>query len=204
MAEWILHDGYLRIILRAKAKCINTYIKFILFSFFSSLRPSLAYRVFNTWMGDPGKVILLEAVVDVIRRDQLLPLVQRVGDKLYKGLRQLENEFSNHINSTRGIGTFLAFSCATTKLRDDLVRRLRTKGNYFYSFISRSVCNAFFLLQIWKEKSSWTKSSCYSISPNSFQFHQAIKCATQDLHETIMDRLSLNLQLSYSIKKIEK
>nr|CAD7265583.1 unnamed protein product [Timema shepardi] len=87
-----------------------------------------AYRVFNTWMGDPGKLVLLQGVLSVIKRDNLLSLVRKSGDRLFSGLKELEKEFPNLINSTRGRGTFLAVTCPNTKLRDSLVNSLKTKG----------------------------------------------------------------------------
>lgn len=92
------------------------------------LRPPQPYRVFNTWMGDPGKLLLLEAILDVIKRDNLLENVTRVGNKLKSGLLQAQKDFPELLNSARGRGTFLAINCTTPKLRDDLVNRLKQKG----------------------------------------------------------------------------
>lgn len=96
------------------------------------LKPQQPYRVFNTWMGDPGKLLLLEAILNVIKRDNLLDNVNRVGKKLKNGLLQAQKEFPALLNSARGRGTFLAINCATAKLRDDLVNRLKQNGRYFY------------------------------------------------------------------------
>ena len=48
------------------------------------------YRIFNTWMGDPSKVILLEAMLKVIRDEDLLTNVTRVGKKLVQGMTDLQ------------------------------------------------------------------------------------------------------------------
>ena len=32
----------------------------------------LPYRIFNTWMGDPAKVLMLEAVLDCVEKDGLV------------------------------------------------------------------------------------------------------------------------------------
>ncbi|XP_046425217.1 4-aminobutyrate aminotransferase, mitochondrial [Neodiprion fabricii] len=92
------------------------------------LKPKQAYQVFNTWMGDPGKLLLLEVVLDVIKRDNLLENASRVGDYTLKQLISMENEFSNQISATRGRGTFIAFSCSSAKLRDEIVKKLHSKG----------------------------------------------------------------------------
>lgn len=94
----------------------------------NDLRPPQAYRVFNTWMGDPGKLVLLEVVLNVIKRDGLLKNVTKVGAKLKSGLLDAQNEFPHLLNSTRGRGTFLAINCKDGKLRDDVVGRLKAKG----------------------------------------------------------------------------
>lgn len=93
-----------------------------------SLRPAQPYRVFNTWMGDPGKLLLLETILNVIKRDSLLDNVKRVGDKLKNGLIQAQNEYPALLNSTRGRGTFLAINCTSPQLRDDIINRLKQKG----------------------------------------------------------------------------
>lgn len=91
-------------------------------------RPAQGYRIFNTWMGDPGKLLLLEAVLNVIKRDNLLARVERSGKRLKDGLLDAQKEFPHLLNSTRGRGHFLAINAKDGKLRDDLVHRLRQKG----------------------------------------------------------------------------
>lgn len=79
-------------------------------------------------MGDPGKLLLLEEIVEVIKRQSLLDNVNKVGTLLKRGLLDAEREFPNILNSTRGRGTFLAINCTNTKVRDDIVNRLKQKG----------------------------------------------------------------------------
>ncbi|XP_058794257.1 4-aminobutyrate aminotransferase, mitochondrial isoform X2 [Phymastichus coffea] len=92
------------------------------------MKPKQSYRVFNTWMGDPSKIILLEAIVDVILKENLLDKVTRVGNYTLNELVKMENEFSSSINSSRGRGTFIAFDCASAQLRDSVVKKLLQKG----------------------------------------------------------------------------
>ncbi|RVE43445.1 hypothetical protein evm_011896 [Chilo suppressalis] len=87
-----------------------------------------AYRIFNTWMGDPGKLILLECVLKVIKQDNLLSLVEKSGSILKKGLHLLETEYPCMINSVRGRGTFLAFNAANATLRDKINISLKENG----------------------------------------------------------------------------
>lgn len=80
-------------------------------------------------MGDPGKLVLLEAILDVIQRDNLLNKVAKVGDYMLDQLRKMEKENSTLINSSRGRGTFIAFDCASSKLRESVVEKLLARGS---------------------------------------------------------------------------
>ncbi|XP_062550266.1 4-aminobutyrate aminotransferase, mitochondrial-like [Armigeres subalbatus] len=93
-----------------------------------NLTPQLPYRVFNTWMGDPGKVLLLESILNVIKSEALLQNVEKTGAKLKQGLLQAQKDFPHLLNSVRGRGTFLAVNCANAKMRDDAVSALKQKG----------------------------------------------------------------------------
>lgn len=96
--------------------------------FFFLYRPAQPFRVFNTWMGDPGKLLLLEGIIAVIKRDNLLSVVEETGKVLMSGLLQLEKEFPVLINSVRGRGTFIAVNAANVKLRDEFIKALKKKG----------------------------------------------------------------------------
>lgn len=78
------------------------------------LRPKNAYQIFNTWVGDPSKLILLDAVLKTIRQDNLLEVTVKAGDVLLSGLRRLENQFPGILHSARGIGTFCAVDADTS------------------------------------------------------------------------------------------
>ena len=47
-------------------------------------------RIHCTWMGDPSKVILLEAVLDTIAKDNLQQVVNDSGKVLLAGLHELQ------------------------------------------------------------------------------------------------------------------
>ncbi|XP_047509831.1 4-aminobutyrate aminotransferase, mitochondrial [Pieris napi] len=98
------------------------------FYFNTEFRPPQAYRVFNTWMGDPGKLILLERVLKVIKSQNLLNVVNESGKTLKNGLLELEKEFPHLINSVRGRGTFLSFNAPTTDCRDKINADLKKNG----------------------------------------------------------------------------
>uniref|UniRef100_A0A1A9VU85 (S)-3-amino-2-methylpropionate transaminase n=1 Tax=Glossina austeni TaxID=7395 RepID=A0A1A9VU85_GLOAU len=94
----------------------------------SDFRPREPLRIFNTWMGDPAKILLLEQIVTVIKEDKLLKQVEKSGKVLKTGLLQFEKEYPHLVNSARGRGTFLAISFETPELRDTVVGNLRKLG----------------------------------------------------------------------------
>lgn len=92
------------------------------------LAPKQPYRIFNTWVGDPGKVILLDAVLQTIRRDALLQNTVEAGAVLLAGLEQLQDRFPRYLHSARGRGTFCAINCDSGARRDTVLARLREHG----------------------------------------------------------------------------
>ncbi|XP_076265211.1 4-aminobutyrate aminotransferase, mitochondrial-like [Rhynchophorus ferrugineus] len=92
------------------------------------MRPKQAYRIFNTWLGDPGKIYLLEAVMNVVKQQNLLAQVQRTGDRLKSGLLELEKQYPGLLNSTRGRGSFLAVNTTEHDLRDKMIFKLKQNG----------------------------------------------------------------------------
>jgi 4-aminobutyrate aminotransferase/(S)-3-amino-2-methylpropionate transaminase len=50
----------------------------------SHLRPGQPYRIYNTWLGDPIRILLLEAVINTIRSEKLLENNQKTGLKIFK------------------------------------------------------------------------------------------------------------------------
>lgn len=111
-------------------------------------RAKETYRIFNTWMGDPGKILLLEAVLEVIKKDNLLCVAQQTGQKLKCGLLELEKEFCFLLDSTRGIGTLLAVNAATPQLRDEILKCLKQKGLHCYYTIDRNLLDSKGLIRL--------------------------------------------------------
>ena len=48
----------------------------------SKFRPKEGYRIFNTWMVDPSKMIQLEAYLQTVERDSLLKNTRITGEDL--------------------------------------------------------------------------------------------------------------------------
>ncbi|KAK3090838.1 hypothetical protein FSP39_015059 [Pinctada imbricata] len=91
-------------------------------------RPQEAYRIFNTWVGDSSKVLLLEEVVKTIKQYDLLTNVQNTGAYLQAGLARMETQFPNILSCVRGLGTFCAVDFPNGATRDKVISKLREKG----------------------------------------------------------------------------
>lgn len=94
----------------------------------SHLRPDQGFRIFNTWLGDPSKLILLEKVVEVIKRDNLLDKITKVGDSLLKNLKDISKRYPNLVMNARGIGTYCAVDFSTPEMRNLVVQELHKAG----------------------------------------------------------------------------
>lgn len=57
---------------------------------FQCLCPLQPYRIFNTWLGDPAKNLLLAEVINVIKREDLLNNAAHAGKALLTGLLDLQ------------------------------------------------------------------------------------------------------------------
>eukprot|EP00095_Tigriopus_kingsejongensis_P010352 maker-scaffold1185_size56580-snap-gene-0.11 protein:Tk10352 transcript:maker-scaffold1185_size56580-snap-gene-0.11-mRNA-1 annotation:"4-aminobutyrate mitochondrial precursor" len=91
-------------------------------------RPPQPGRILNTWVGDPHKIVMLEAVLQTIRQDNLLERVQRSGNVMMSGLHELEQFYPDLVHSVRGRGTFCAIDATSIPIRDEIIARLRTTG----------------------------------------------------------------------------
>jgi 4-aminobutyrate aminotransferase/(S)-3-amino-2-methylpropionate transaminase len=94
-------------------------------------RPELnpeAYRIFNTWLGDPARILLLEAVLSAIKRDNLIELNRITGEYMLSGLKSMCKNHPNLILNARGLGTFCAFDGVTPQIRDSIVSGLKNVG----------------------------------------------------------------------------
>lgn len=119
--EWFNLDGPPDIVTFSKKMQIGGYFHKL------EYKPDQEYRIFNTWCGDPGKLIILERVLEVIKRDNLIENVRKSGDVLLKGLKDAQKEFSV-LDSARGRGTFLAINAKDSATRDKIVGKLKTLG----------------------------------------------------------------------------
>ena len=86
------------------------------------------YRIFNTWLGDPTRILFLEATLEAMNRDKLIDLNRETGVYILSGLKQLCNQYPHLIANARGLGTFCAYDCVSTAMRDELVNKMKNKG----------------------------------------------------------------------------
>ncbi|KAF7468244.1 Hypothetical predicted protein [Marmota monax] len=86
------------------------------------------YRIFNTWLGDPSKNLLLAEVINVIKREDLLDNAARAGKALLTGLLDLQARYPQYISRVRGRGTFCSFDTPDESIRNKLILIARNKG----------------------------------------------------------------------------
>ena len=60
----------------------------------AELSPKQGYRIFNTWVGDPGKVVLLDAVLKTVKKDNLLDNTLKAGECVWSSAVCLQNPIS--------------------------------------------------------------------------------------------------------------
>jgi 4-aminobutyrate aminotransferase/(S)-3-amino-2-methylpropionate transaminase len=98
------------------------------FFYADHMRPTQAYRIFNTWMGDPVKIVQLEAVLDTIKQDNLLEGVNVTGEYIMQNMERLAKEYPGVLANPRGTGTLIAIDVKDAATRDKIVYDLRQKG----------------------------------------------------------------------------
>ncbi|KAK0147115.1 4-aminobutyrate aminotransferase, mitochondrial [Merluccius polli] len=98
------------------------------FYYRDELETDKPYRIFNTWMGDPSKNLLLAEVLNVIHQENLLAEVTRTGKALLSGLYELQAKYPAILSRARGQGTFCAIDICKGTVRDSLILQARNKG----------------------------------------------------------------------------
>uniref|UniRef100_A0A1I8FC29 4-aminobutyrate--2-oxoglutarate transaminase n=1 Tax=Macrostomum lignano TaxID=282301 RepID=A0A1I8FC29_9PLAT len=87
--------------------------------FSDNLVPDQQYRVYNTWLGEPSKVMLLEAVIRTIKRGETDGLGSGGWHRADQGAQGLSQRYPQLINSPRGAGIMCAvdFAIPTPAMR---------------------------------------------------------------------------------------
>lgn len=90
--------------------------------------PTQGYRNFNTWMGDPVRVMLCKEIIDEIERNHLLENTRITGKYLMAGLGSLLEKHGNKASNLRGEGTFIAFDCNSPADQTKLITEMKKRG----------------------------------------------------------------------------
>lgn len=98
------------------------------FYFKEEFLPKHTFRIYNTWMGDPVRMAMLEKVVKVVEDDSLLERTAKAGNALLTNLKDLTKNYPELIFDARGVGTLCAVTCPSTEIRDSIVINARKNG----------------------------------------------------------------------------
>ncbi|VDM70813.1 unnamed protein product [Strongylus vulgaris] len=79
-------------------------------------------------MGDPSKLFLLQKVIEVIKRDNLLEKTKDVGKFFQQELARLQSAHSSKLSQARGLGTFAAIDLPNADIRDQFVAKAVNLG----------------------------------------------------------------------------
>ena len=71
-------------------------------------RPDNPYQNFNTWLGDPFRIVMSNKIAEIIKEDNLIENANNVGKYLLNNLKDIEKN-TNKISNIRGRGTFISF-----------------------------------------------------------------------------------------------
>ncbi|OBA21954.1 4-aminobutyrate aminotransferase [Metschnikowia bicuspidata var. bicuspidata NRRL YB-4993] len=95
-----------------------------------ALTPAQPYRQFNTWCGDPARMILAGAIGHEIVEHDLAKQAARVGDYLYGKLAKMADKYPDYLADLRGKdrATFIAWTFKTPQLRDRFLADMKTVG----------------------------------------------------------------------------
>uniref|UniRef100_A0A0B7ARR8 (S)-3-amino-2-methylpropionate transaminase n=1 Tax=Arion vulgaris TaxID=1028688 RepID=A0A0B7ARR8_9EUPU len=92
------------------------------------LRPTEGYRIFNTWIGDPSKVLMLKEVLNVIKEDNLLERTEQTGKYLLKALESAQSRYPKLVSRARGLGAIASVDFPDAKTRDKALNKMRELG----------------------------------------------------------------------------
>ncbi|ODV62895.1 4-aminobutyrate transaminase [Ascoidea rubescens DSM 1968] len=90
--------------------------------------PNKTYRQFNTWCGDPARMIIAGAIAEEIVKHDLVEHTAKVGDYIYNGLAKLADKYPKDIQNLRGKATFIAFDLESQNDRDNFLYQLKLNG----------------------------------------------------------------------------
>ncbi|KAK6465341.1 4-aminobutyrate aminotransferase [Scheffersomyces coipomensis] len=92
--------------------------------------PNQPYRQFNTWCGDPARIILAGAIGHEVLKHDLPALAQKVGTYLFTKLEALQQKYPKYLQDLRGKNraTFIAWSLDDATARNKFLADMKTVG----------------------------------------------------------------------------
>jgi len=90
------------------------------FYFQKSLNNNWGPTIFNTFVGDPARLVILDAVLNVNEEENLTPKAAAVGDYVKDEILALSQKYSE-IQNVRGRGTLVAWDHPSMAARDKVV-----------------------------------------------------------------------------------
>ena len=79
-------------------------------------------------MGEPAKMLVLDAILKTVKEENLIENTRKTGDALLNGLTNISKKYSQLILNARGRGTFCAFDMPNASVRDKFVTQMRNAG----------------------------------------------------------------------------
>lgn len=87
-----------------------------------------AYRIFNTFLGDPFRGAQLEVIIEIIEKNGLLAATRENGVLLVKELSALASRHPGLLSGARGVGMFAAIDVRDAPTQVKLLDALRQRG----------------------------------------------------------------------------
>lgn len=88
---------------------------------------AVSSRINSTWGGNLTDMVRSRRVLEVIEADGLMERAAELGERLLDGLRDLAGRYPALLAHPRGRGLLCAVTLPQARLRDEVVRRLRTE-----------------------------------------------------------------------------
>jgi len=79
-------------------------------------------------MGEPAKLLVLDAILKTVKQENLIENTRKAGDVLLNGLKDISKKHPQLILNARGRGTFCAFDMPTSSTRDKFIGEMRNAG----------------------------------------------------------------------------
>jgi len=125
--QWWMHESW---DLPSPPDMVTFAKKFLVGGFYYSedFFPQHTMKIFNTWVGDPARLNMLETVVETVEKDDLLKRTREAGTTLLQGLKQLQNLYPDMVMDPRGMGTLCAFTMPNFEVREKFGWNARNMG----------------------------------------------------------------------------